>query len=192
MRLLEVDAFPPPPPEDKLTYRPYAILSHVWEDEEVTYADLVEHEHTDLDLDSSKIRGAQKQAAEDNLKYLWIDTCCIDKSSSAELGEAINSMYRWYQEAQVCYVYLADLDDGCPPLTDADLRHGGKTTTQRYWNARFRQARWFSRGWTLQELVAPSKLRFYDRNWNLIGDLRDLASTPGYNPSVKHAMSCLT
>ena len=153
-----------------------AILSHVWEDDELTYADLHEHEHADLALDSPKIRGAQRQAAKDNLKYLWADTCCIDKSSSAELGEAINSMHRWYQEAQVCYVYLADLD-GCPPLTDADLRHGGETTSQRYWNARFRQARWFSRGWTLQELIAPSKLRFYDRDWNLIGDLRDLAST---------------
>ena len=176
MRLLEANAFPPRRPEDKLTYRPYAILSHVWEDDELTYADLHEHEHADLDLASPKVRGAQRQAAKDNLKYLWTDTCCIDKSSSAELGEAINSMYRWYQEAQVCYVYLADLD-GCPPLTDADLRHGGETASQRYWNARFRQSRWFSRGWTLQELIAPSKLRFYDCNWNLIGDLRDLAST---------------
>lgn len=94
-------------------------------------------------------------------------------------------MYRWYQEAAVCYVYLADLEgqkDSPPfkkdcPLTDADLRHGGGTTSKRYWSALFREAIWFRRGWTLQELIAPSKLRFYDRNWNLIGDLRDLAST---------------
>ena len=94
-------------------------------------------------------------------------------------------MYRWYQEAAVCYVYLADLEgqkDGPPlkkdcPLTDADLRHGGETTSKRYWSALFREAIWFRRGWTLQELIAPSRLRFYDRNWNLIGDLRDLAST---------------
>lgn len=81
-----------------------------------------------------------------------------------------------YAEAEVCYVYLADLD-GCPPLSDMDLRHGGSTTSKRYWSGLFYESRWFRRGWTLQELIAPSKLRFYDRDWNLIGDLKDLART---------------
>ena len=81
-----------------------------------------------------------------------------------------------YAEAEVCYVYLADLD-GCPPLIDIDLRHGGTTTSKRYWSGLFHEARWFRRGWTLQELIAPSKLRFYDRDWNLIGDLKELAHT---------------
>lgn len=176
MRLLDVHRFPPPVPEDELKPRPYAILSHVWEHEELVFGDL-----TDPDLVASspsvgKIKGAQKQTISDGLDHIWIDTLCIDKSSSAELGEAINSMYRWYQNAEVCYVYLADLE-GCPRLRDQDMHHGGDTPDTRYWGARLRNSVWFKRGWTLQELIAPSKLRFYDRLWNLIGTLPELLST---------------
>jgi hypothetical protein len=95
MRLLDVNTFPPPPPEDKFKHRRYAILSHVWEEDELTLSDLHEPEHAVSFPTAHKIRGAQRQAVKDGLDYVWIDTLCIDKTSSAELGEAINSMYRW-------------------------------------------------------------------------------------------------
>jgi hypothetical protein len=174
MRLLDVHRFPPPVPGYQFHVRKYAILSHVWEEEEFVFADLQRPPQTPANSD--KVVGAQAQARRDGLDYVWIDTLCIDKSSSSELGEAINSMYRWYQDAQVCYVYLADLD-GCPRLTDADILRSGSTADHRYWGALFKESKWFRRGWTLQELIAPKKIRFYDKSWNLIGTLHDLAAT---------------
>ena len=176
MRLLDAHTFPPLLPQDEFTNRPYAILSHVWEENELTLSDLHNPDHAITTESAAKIHGAQRQAVKDGLDNVWIDTLCIDKSSSAELGEAINSMYRWYQDAEVCYVYLADLD-GCPPLRDEDLRHPGETASKRYWGALFKESMWFKRGWTLQELIAPERLRFYDQGWSLIGDLTDLACT---------------
>jgi hypothetical protein len=98
----------------------------------------------------SKIRGCCKAAAADGFEYVWIDTCCIDKTSSSELSEAINSMYKWYQEAEVCYVYLADV---FPDISTSS----------------FAKSRWFTRGWTLQELIAPSSVIFFDAHWRDIG-----------------------
>lgn len=85
----------------------------------------------------------------------WIDSCCIDKTSSAELSEAINSMFKWYQKAQVCYAYLSDV---------ASAR---QNPSDRY--SDFRLTKWFTRGWTLQELLAPSSVEFCDCNWVEIG-----------------------
>ena len=157
----------------------------------MTFSDLQNLDNLIVLPSGDKIRGAQRQAIKDGLDSIWIDTLCIDKSSSAELGEAINSMYRWYQNAEVCYVYLADLE-GCPGLRDVDLLHGGETTSKRYWGAMFRESRWFRRAWTLQELIAPSRLRFYDQGWNLIGDLRALLDTVSditgiHLPMLQHA-----
>jgi hypothetical protein len=136
----------------------YAILSHTWgaDDQEVTFKDMVSgtgHEKAGYD----KIRFCARQAAADRLRYFWVDTCCIDKSSSAELTESINSMFTWYKEAARCYVFLVDL----PPGTA--LSEG------------LRRCRWFTRGWTLQELLAPKAIMFYDQAWNLIGDRPGLA-----------------
>jgi hypothetical protein len=97
-----------------------------------------------------KIQACCNQAASDGFEYAWVDTCCIDKRSSAELSEAINSMYRWYQDCAVCYAYLADVPN------DVDA------TIQR---RKFERSRWFTRGWTLQELIAPSVLEFYGDQW---------------------------
>lgn len=85
-----------------------------------------------------------QQARRDSLEYAWVDTCCIDKTSSAELSEAINSMYRWYADSKVCYVYLVDAD-ASKPATHENLQY----------------CRWWTRGWTLQELLAPRKQVFY-------------------------------
>lgn len=131
----------------------YAILSHTWGDEEVTLRDL--HSQTGSEKKGwSKIKNACQYAASQGWEYIWIDTCCIDKTDPTELSEAINSMFSWYESASVCYAYLADVTDG----------------------AAFERSRWFTRGWTLQELLAPDMLEFVDSDWNPIGSREDWAS----------------
>ncbi|TBU28003.1 heterokaryon incompatibility protein-domain-containing protein, partial [Dichomitus squalens] len=103
---------------------------------------------------SSKVKEACAVARENGYDYLWIDSCCIDKTSSSELSEAINSMYDWYRSAAVCYAYLSDVPFG---------------EKHRAGSSRFRSSRWFKRGWTLQELIAPSALTFLSEDWKVIG-----------------------
>jgi len=134
----------------------YAILSHTWEKEEVTLQDIKMGEAEKM-TGYEKARKACSVAAAEGFEYVWIDTCCIDKTSSAELSEALNSMYRWYEEAEECYAYLADV----PPGTIDSLT--GVVGDQ------FRNSRWFTRGWTLQELIAPSTVIFLDSEWREIG-----------------------
>jgi hypothetical protein len=138
----------------------YAILSHRWAadpDDEVTFDDMK------LSCGSAKgKKGYQKitdcctQALRDGYNWVWIDTCCIDKRSSAELSEAINSMYSWYAESEICYVYLEDVNDPDDTLA-------------------FRGSSWFKRGWTLQELIAPAEAEFFSTDWRRIGNKIDLA-----------------
>lgn len=130
----------------------YAILSHTWGKEEVTFQDLKTKDHQQK-LGYAKIEGCCRQAQKDGLSYVWVDTCCIDKTSSTELSEAINSMFHWYEAAKVCYAYLADV----PP---------DKLRWETIWA--FRTSRWFERGWTLQELLAPVRILFFDAGWNPI------------------------
>ncbi|KAK0721321.1 heterokaryon incompatibility protein-domain-containing protein [Apiosordaria backusii] len=136
----------------------YAILSHTWDREEVLFQD-IENGTANLRYGYAKMIGACEQARKDGFEYIWIDTCCIDKSSSAELSEAINSMFRWYRQAQVCYAFLSDVQQG------QDHRAPGSS---------FRRARWFTRGWTLQELIAPSVVYFFASDWREIGSRHDL------------------
>ncbi|KAI1425616.1 HET-domain-containing protein [Xylaria sp. FL1777] len=116
------------------------------------------------------------QAREDGLNYLWVDTNCIDKTSSAELSEAINSMYSWYRSSSICYAYLSDV-----AITNSASDDPILDTEQLIMNARdstlgsFRQSRWFRRGWTLQELLAPRTVRFYSRDWTPIGTKKEMA-----------------
>ncbi|KAI1787057.1 HET-domain-containing protein [Ganoderma leucocontextum] len=114
----------------------------------------------DLEL-SPKIRDACAVARANGYRYLWIDSCCIDKTSSSELSEAINSMYQWYARAEVCYAFLADV-----PANGDHQRKG----------SHFRRSRWFTRGWTLQELIAPMRVEFLAMDWTSIGSKRGLAS----------------
>jgi hypothetical protein len=135
---------------------PYAILSHTWgaDDEEVTFEDLTHGVGKDK-AGYGKISFCEKQAAGHGLQYVWIDTCCIDKSNFSELTEALNSMFRWYSEAARCYVYLADV-------------------SERDWRVGFDNSRWFTRGWTLQELVAPRSVEFFSREGKRLGDKNSL------------------
>jgi hypothetical protein len=140
----------------------YAILSHRWEDEEVLYQDMTSTDRTKK-RGWKKIQGCCKQALDDGWNYAWVDSCCIDKKSSAELSEAINSMFKWYSDAGVCYVYLSDV-----------LASSYDTPAWLLSNDDFRKSEWFRRGWTLQELLAPKHVTFFDREWNDIGTRRSL------------------
>ncbi|KAI1854216.1 hypothetical protein JX265_000620 [Neoarthrinium moseri] len=136
----------------------FAILSHTWGTEEITYQQWMARDDSEGSLACKsgyqKIIRASQQAREDGLDWIWIDTNCIDKTSSAELTEAINSMFKWYNDSKVCYAYLAD-------VAIADLSARDST---------FRRSLWFTRGWTLQELLAPKYLVFYTREWVPIGE----------------------
>lgn len=137
----------------------YAILSHTWgaDHEEVTFKDLTEGTGKSK-AGYRKLQFCGQQAARDGLQHFWVDTCCIDKSSSSELTEAINSMFRWYQEAKRCYVYLPDV-----------------SVSRKRWNQAFRHSRWFTRGWTLQELIAPRNVEFFTVEGISIGDKKSIA-----------------
>ncbi|OAG11040.1 kinesin light chain 1 [Paraphaeosphaeria sporulosa] len=140
---------------------PYAILSHTWtEGQEVTYNELLAGTDTKKD-GYSKIRFCGERAAKDGLKYFWVDTCCIDKSRSDELSTAINSMFRWYERATKCYVYLSDVS---VPDEVIDAQAFRKS-----WEQSFRRSRWFLRGWTLQELLAPPSVEFFSQNGRCLG-----------------------
>ncbi|KAM5373655.1 hypothetical protein ACJA88_008499 [Fusarium oxysporum] len=141
--------------------RRYAILSHVWGDDEVTFQDVASGDPEEaLHLERySKLRESCRMARSLKLDYLWIDTCCIDKSSSAELSEAINSMFRWYAESTICIAFLEDV-----PSSESEEEQR-KT---------FATSRWFTRGWTLQELIAPGKVIFYGQGWQRLGSRSEL------------------
>ncbi|KAK7455252.1 hypothetical protein VKT23_011124 [Stygiomarasmius scandens] len=145
---------------------PYAILSHTWEDEEVIFQDMQDLEAAKRKTGWFKIASACVYARKYEFEWIWIDSCCINKQSSAELSEAINSMYQYYLDAEVCYVFLCDV----PGNLRDDPRHA---------ESAFKRSRWFTRGWTLQELIASSYAVFLDCQWTEIGtkwSLQDLLS----------------
>ncbi|RYP61303.1 hypothetical protein DL771_010180 [Monosporascus sp. 5C6A] len=142
---------------------PYAILSHTWgdDDQEVTFKDVKKGTGRDK-AGYRKIQFCGQQAASDGLQYFWVDTCCIDKSNNTELSEAINSMFKWYKKAARCYVYLPDVSKyHC-------AQHGD--LLRPTWKLAFRRSRWFTRGWTLQELIAPSSVEFFSAEGQRLGN----------------------
>jgi hypothetical protein len=161
---------------------PYAILSHTWgnDEDEVSFHDMMAFTISSVEsisntrivlqkLGFAKIRESARLALADGLSYVWIDTCCIDKSSSAELSEAINSMFRWYRDAAICYAFLSDVE-----IKAKDLHSMANGSNELSWlfaeaARKVRQSRWFMRGWTLQELVAPTIMQFYSRDWIMLG-----------------------
>lgn len=135
---------------------PYAILSHTWGDQEVTFQDWQDQAIAATKDGFAKITGACSMASCRGLQRVWVDTNCIDKTSSAELTEAINSMFTYYRRAEVCFAYLSDVPSAC--------NLGGKSLRRQV-----RNSRWFTRGWTPQELLAPKELVFYAGDWSRIG-----------------------
>ncbi|KAH7383015.1 heterokaryon incompatibility protein-domain-containing protein, partial [Cadophora sp. MPI-SDFR-AT-0126] len=140
----------------------YAVLSHTWgpDGEEVTFKDIWACT-AGSKAGYTKVKFCGENAAKDALEYFWVDTCCIDKSSSTELQEAIASMFRWYRNATKCYVYLSDVSTNSDALADPSLRS---------WQSALRESRWFTRGWTLQELIAPLSVEFFCSNGRRLGD----------------------
>ncbi|PIL23543.1 hypothetical protein GSI_14856 [Ganoderma sinense ZZ0214-1] len=147
----------------------YAALCHVWEADDhcqpfreiqAIYSRCLASGEDPRELVTAKVRNFLDLAERDGYKWGWLDTACIDKTSSAELSEAINSMYRWYCDADVCYASLSDVaDDDSPLLPESD----------------FRSSRWHTRGWTLQELIAPHTVVFLSKSWDFIGTKASLA-----------------
>lgn len=162
----------------------YAILSHRWgnQEEEVSHKQLRKNLVPPDSPGLVKIQNFCRLAAERGFPWAWIDTCCIDKRSSAELSQAINSMYKWYELSAECYVYLADVEFSVGELSLKRQSEEAFWHTPGGWSTlrdRFIKSSWFKRGWTLQELIAPNKVVFYDTRWNEIGPLeqfyRDVA-----------------
>jgi hypothetical protein len=137
----------------------YAILSHTWGQEELSLQDMSDvHRHQEK-RGYRKIQSCCQRALKDAYSYIWVDTVCIDKTSSVELSEAINSMYKWYSKAEVCYAILEDLET---------------VQTSDSFLSDLRDCRWFTRGWTLQELIAPRQVIFVNKNWVEVGDKESL------------------
>lgn len=147
---------------DLSTYPSYAILSHTWEKDEVSYRDMQDLSVARRKRGFKKIKMCCRQAAVDGYKWAWVDTCCIDQTSSAELSEAINSMYKWYESSMVCYAYLSDV---------ASVENFKQIN-----NSKLAAPRWFKRGWTLQELIAPLRVKFFSEGWSFLGSKQDLSS----------------
>lgn len=145
--------------DDYLPARGYTILSHTWDEEEVSFKALTEGKAEHL-RGYQKILGCCELSTSEGYDYTWIDTCCIDKTSSAELSEAINSMFKWYYMAGICYAYLGDVDS---------------RDTDPIRSKPFAGSRWFTRGWTLQELIAPHLVVFVDKHWQELGTRQSLA-----------------
>ncbi|KAF7532351.1 hypothetical protein G7054_g8017 [Neopestalotiopsis clavispora] len=180
-QLVEANDIPTPFPQ-------YSILSHTWisPKDEVTYQDL-KHRTADIENDIFKQKGWAKlqrycdRAARDGWEWAWMDTCCIDKTNPADTQEAINAMFRWYQDAGVCYAYLDDVDIdkvGHPVLADGDIDDiagrenvaNPRSSAHKTLRPFIIEAKWFTRGWTLQELLAPPYLIFVDQAWRRIGN----------------------
>ena len=144
---------------------PYAVLSHTWGSEEVSYEDFVSKRGGGK-TSFKKISFCKEQAARDGLQYFWVDTCCIDKRNLLEISKAINTMFQWYRDAARCYVYLSDVSAFQDSTTD--------TSSSAAWGPQFRKSRWFTRGWTLQELLAPTSVEFFSIQGQRLGDKKSL------------------
>jgi hypothetical protein len=138
---------------------PYAILSHTWDEDEFLFDDLV-NGTGEGKAGYKKIMFCGEQAARDRIQYFWVDTCCIDKWNLRELSHAINSMFLWYKNAARCYTYLSDVSTS---MVDAQQH-------QSTWETSFQKSRWFTRGWTLQELLAPASIDFFSSSGQRLGD----------------------
>ncbi|KAI1264393.1 HET-domain-containing protein [Xylariaceae sp. FL1019] len=143
----------------------YAILSHTWDKEEASFRDVFEKPvGFQLKAGYEKVKACCDLAARRGISYAWVDTCCIDKRNSADLSEALNSMYTYYRNAVECYIYFSDVSE------EAAAQHETEP------NAEIRNSKWLTRGWTLQELIAPKSRSFYTRHWSPIPSTSKLLS----------------
>ncbi|KAK4498320.1 hypothetical protein PRZ48_010978 [Zasmidium cellare] len=186
MRLLNVHSLQLEKYDDIEETPEYAILSHRWSKNEMRFGHFQGADWDTLrksaidggkedEIGIAKILSACAVTKSFALDYLWIDTCCIDGSSSTEVTQAINSMFRWYQRASVCLAYLFDVSTDTSELGHMiDRRLYARKKTQILRIGPFEDSQWFRRGWTLQELLAPPELVFYDHAWRRIGVKTDM------------------
>lgn len=160
---------------DRIPYGKYAVLSHTWNtdsSQEMSFQEWKDEAKRKIwsnKLGYEKINKVIELAQKSQIAHVWVDTCCIDKTSSAELSEAINSMFAWYQRSAVCYVFLADVSVAKPVI----FKGASSPEDFRLYDLEeFKSSRWFTRGWTLQELLAPKTLFFYDKNWEGLGNYK--------------------
>ena len=135
---------------------PYAILSHTWgsPDDELSFVDF----NKGLKRRTpgyEKLQFCAKQATNNDLTYFWVDTCCINKKDISELQRSILSMFRWYANSAKCYALLSDVSFA-------------------KWKQDIPHSRWFTRGWTLQELLAPREVEFFSKEGQMIGTKESL------------------
>ncbi|KAI8250176.1 hypothetical protein K4K53_012813 [Colletotrichum sp. SAR 10_77] len=142
----------------------YAILSHTWEDDEVSFREISDLNSAATKAGFSKIKKTCELARQKGLQYAWVDTCCIDKSSSTELSEAINSMFYWYKQSDTCFVYLSDM----PSIDELGHIASDPRRADPQIEKVLRPCKWFTRGWTLQELIAPSRIIFCNSKWEQV------------------------
>lgn len=162
MRLINTSTFE----LEDFTGRPvpkYAILSHRWQDpsEELSFHDFLAGAKRSTG-GWAKIQDCCRMALVHDLQYCWIDTCCINKESSSEESRSINSMYAWYEQSTEAFVYLYDV-------------HASSVAHGEDGNDEFRNSRWFTRGWTLQEMIAPKKVTFFNSRWEVLGSKAELS-----------------
>jgi hypothetical protein len=185
-------------------FPPYAILSHTWGEQEITLQELGVVTANDKAVDSIKGKSGWKKieifcevARGKGFDYAWVDTCCIDKTSSAELQEAINSMFRYYRDSKLCIVYMGDVRPSSGGQNYAAWK-------EQHLEREFKQSRWFQRGWTLQELLAPEHVEFYTGDWSECMGTKDtlmpliraatgisLKALKYFNPKVHYAVDIL-
>ncbi|KAK3673606.1 hypothetical protein LTR78_006511 [Recurvomyces mirabilis] len=190
---------------------PYAIVSHTWGTEEISHAEwLLPATHRDKRQASKagyrKIISACSQTLADGLKYVWVDTCCIDRRNNNELCEAINLMFSWYGNAAVCYALLSDVEHGTQLFpAEQQIQSRERLKISADWSrktqrgvAAVRSSRWFTRGWTLQETIAPHTVHFFDSKWIWLGALRQpsilalVADITGIDPALLAGRKALT
>ena len=152
-----------PDSELHLEENQYAILSHRWgaNKDEVSFEDIQSSAEFSSKKGFNKIRGFCEVAISENCRYGWADTCCINKGDAVELSEAINSMYQWYKGSKICIAYLEDVPQ--KQLTDSH---------------------WFDRGWTLQELISPKAVTFFDHDWNIVGTKIELIADLSHKTGI--------
>lgn len=152
----------------------YAIVSHRWMADEVDFQNLHRLKSSEDDtLAVKKVKGACKQASKDGFNWIWIDSACICKTDAVEVGRAINSMFKWYRKADMCYTYLSDVVSMHTPPPNASIFRRYRDTSAT--SDQEETSEWFSRGWALQELLASPNMQFFDRDWNLIGSKHELS-----------------
>ncbi|USP80990.1 hypothetical protein yc1106_08264 [Curvularia clavata] len=151
---------------------PYAVLSHRWSDSEILMEDIANEMYREREEGYKKLIFCAEQVARDELQYFWIDTCCIDRWNNNERSKAINSMFQWYKNAARCYVFLSDVSASTSTSTLTST--ATESVLCRDWDVPLRRSKWFTRGWTLQELIAPASVEFFSCEGQRIGDKTSL------------------